>query len=143
MPAYPREGNSGTRGQGLLALFYLVGAVTILGEIQAKKISITVTRMVTIQSTRSYFSGVRRRIVSKKNSKTRSNHFLLGLQMITDKRSLLALQRGERLSNAELLLLARKGLIQIDDVTNMDSPPGEREHKFTSFTERGRRLLET
>jgi hypothetical protein len=65
------------------------------------------------------------------------------MQTTTDKKSLLALQRGDRLSNAELALLARKGLIQVDDVTNMDSPPGAREYKFTFFTERGRRLLET
>jgi hypothetical protein len=65
------------------------------------------------------------------------------MQTATDRKSLLALQRGERLSNAELLLLARKGLIQIGDVRNMDLPPGPREYIFTGFTDRGRRLLET
>lgn len=60
-----------------------------------------------------------------------------------DKQLLQRLQRGERLHSAVLRDLAfRKGLITVSDVTNMDSPPGEKEYLFINITERGRRLLE-
>ena len=62
---------------------------------------------------------------------------------MTDKEALQALQKGQRLSNTALALLSRKGLIKVSDVTNMDSPPGERELLFISITERGRRMLES
>jgi hypothetical protein len=60
----------------------------------------------------------------------------------TDKKSLLALQRGERLSSAELMLLTRKGLIQVDDARNMDSLRGIHEFTFIAFTARGKKVLE-
>ena len=66
----------------------------------------------------------------------------LGVKIATEKEALQALQKGQRLSNAALAHLSHKGLIEVDDVTNMDSPPGEREYIFTFFTERGRQVLE-
>jgi hypothetical protein len=60
----------------------------------------------------------------------------------TDRKSLLALQKGDRLSKAELALLCRKGLIDVDEVKNNDLPAGQREYIFTSFTKRGKRMLE-
>ena len=61
-----------------------------------------------------------------------------------EKRLLQRLQRGERLHSVVLRDLAfRKDLITVDDVTNNDSPPGEKEYLFINITERGRRLLES
>ena len=66
----------------------------------------------------------------------------LGIKLSTEKDALQALTNGQRLSNAVLAHLSRKGLIEVDDITNLDSPPGERELLFISITERGRRILE-
>jgi hypothetical protein len=60
-----------------------------------------------------------------------------------NKQLLQRLQRGERLNSSVLSDLAfSKGLITVDDVTNMDSPRGEKEYIFINITERGRKLLE-
>ena len=66
----------------------------------------------------------------------------LGAKITTEKQALEALQRGEKLSNKILTHLASKSLIEVQDITNLDSPAGERELLFTFFTERGRALLE-
>jgi hypothetical protein len=66
----------------------------------------------------------------------------LGVKIATEKQALEALIAGQRLSNALLAHLSERGLIGVSDVTNMDSPPGERELLFTSITERGKSILE-
>jgi hypothetical protein len=66
----------------------------------------------------------------------------LGIKIATEKQALEALTRGQRLSNAVLAHLSSKGLIEVTDVTNMDSPPGERELLFTFITQRGKKVLE-
>ncbi len=67
----------------------------------------------------------------------------LGGKIITEKQALEALQRGERLSNQFLAHLSRKGLIEVSDVTNLSTPPGQRELLFTFITESGRKVLES
>jgi hypothetical protein len=57
------------------------------------------------------------------------------------KELLQALVRGEKLSNVLLKSLALQGLITVRDVTNNDTPPGERELLFIALTEKGRREL--
>ena len=41
-------------------------------------------------------------------------------EIATDKEALQALQKGQRLSNAALALLSRKGLIEVTDVTVLE-----------------------
>jgi hypothetical protein len=60
---------------------------------------------------------------------------------MTDKEMLQKLQHGERLHSRILKNLWRKGLIEVHDITNMDSPLGETELLFTFFTEAGRKVL--
>jgi hypothetical protein len=63
--------------------------------------------------------------------------------MPTDKELLQVLADGKPLSNTALAILSRKGLIKVDDVTNSDTQPGQRDLMFTGIiTERGRRVLE-
>jgi hypothetical protein len=62
---------------------------------------------------------------------------------MTDKEALQALQRNERLGSHILENLWRKDLIQVRDVTTLDTPPGQRELMFTFFTEKGKKLLES
>jgi hypothetical protein len=61
---------------------------------------------------------------------------------MTDKEALKALQRRETPSNAVLESLSRRGLIKVSDVTNNNTPQGQREWLFINFTERGRKVLE-
>jgi hypothetical protein len=63
-------------------------------------------------------------------------------KIITEKEALQFLARGESVSNTLLAKLSRNGLIEVDDVTNMESPPGDRELLFICITARGRRVLE-
>jgi hypothetical protein len=60
----------------------------------------------------------------------------------TDKEVLQALQRGEKLGNDLLEVLWQRGLINVRDVTNMQTPKGQRELLFISFTDGGRKLIE-
>jgi hypothetical protein len=63
---------------------------------------------------------------------------------MSDKQLLQRLQHKERLSSSVLAELAfRKDLITVDDVTNNDSPYGQKEYLFISFTPKGQRLLES
>jgi hypothetical protein len=66
----------------------------------------------------------------------------LAAKIATEKEALQALACRQPLSNAMLAHLSRKGLIEVADVTNLDSPPGERELLCTFITERGRQVLE-
>ena len=61
---------------------------------------------------------------------------------MSDKQALEALQRGEQLNNQMLAHLRRQGLIEVQDVSNLDTATGERDLLFTFFTEAGRKLLE-
>jgi hypothetical protein len=62
---------------------------------------------------------------------------------MNDKQLLQRLQQKETLSSSLLAYLAfEKGLITVDDATNMDSPYGQKEYLFISFTPEGQRLLE-
>ena len=53
-----------------------------------------------------------------------------------------ALERGEKLNNDELSVLAKMKLIEVSDVTNHDTPPGQRDLLFLFFTEKGKAILE-
>ena len=66
----------------------------------------------------------------------------LGVKIASEKDALRALAQGHRLSNPVLAHLSAKGLIEVDDITTLDTPPGERALFFTLITERGRRVLE-
>lgn len=57
--------------------------------------------------------------------------------------ALQSLQRGETVGQRILAYLAAEQFIVVADVTNMDSPPGQREYLFISFTEKGQRLLDS
>jgi len=61
---------------------------------------------------------------------------------MTDKEKLQALQRGKKLGSHILENLRQKGLIRVQDVSNMQTPKGQRDLLFISFTEEGRKLLE-
>lgn len=63
------------------------------------------------------------------------------IRAMNDKQLLERLDRGERLSSANLVDLRAKGLIKIRDVTSHSSPPGEKEYLFISFTSEGERVL--
>jgi len=55
----------------------------------------------------------------------------LGVKIATEKDALQALQKGQRLSNAVLGLLSRKGLIEVQDVNQYGHParrPGPTVH---------------
>ena len=52
-----------------------------------------------------------------------------------------ALARGQRLSNAILSLLSNKGLIEVEDVSTLDTAPGQRDLLFHRITERGKIVL--
>ncbi len=47
-----------------------------------------------------------------------------------------------QLNNQMLAHLRRQGLIEAQDVSNLDTATGERDLLFTFFTEAGRKLLE-
>jgi hypothetical protein len=50
------------------------------------------------------------------------------------------LDRGGKLSSAILVDLRNRGLIKVRDVTSHDSPRGEKEYLFISFTDEGERV---
>jgi len=52
------------------------------------------------------------------------------------------LNRGEKLDSQILERLTNEGYIKTSETTNFDTPLGQREFLFISFTERGRRLLQ-
>jgi len=62
---------------------------------------------------------------------------------MTDKEALQAFKQGKGLDQPTTRRLLRAGLIEARDVTNMDSPQGEREYLATFITEKGKRLLES
>ena len=62
--------------------------------------------------------------------------------MAADKEALQPLRWGRRFGNATLALLSRSGLVNVDDVTTLGSPPDERGYLFICFAERGRIVLE-
>jgi hypothetical protein len=57
--------------------------------------------------------------------------------------ALKAIRREERLDQSTIIKLAAAAYITIADVTNNDTPPGQREYLVISITEKGRRLLES
>ena len=63
---------------------------------------------------------------------------------MSDKQLLQRLQQKETLSSSVLADLAfHKGLITVDDATSHDSPHGQKEYVFISFTPKEQRLLES
>jgi len=62
---------------------------------------------------------------------------------VTDKEALQTFQQGKRLDQPTIRRLLIAGLIDARDVTNNDSPQGEREYLATFITEKGKRLLES
>ena len=56
--------------------------------------------------------------------------------------ALKALIRGEEVSQRVLVYLAAEQFIVVDDVTNMDTPRGQKEYLFISFAEKGQRLFD-
>jgi hypothetical protein len=50
--------------------------------------------------------------------------------------------RGARLDSSILERLDGQGYIKISDVTNFQTPPGQREYLFIDFTEKGRKVLQ-
>jgi hypothetical protein len=57
--------------------------------------------------------------------------------------ALKTIQRGERPDQSTIERLADLDYISVRDVTNHDTPPGQREYLVISITEKGRRLLES
>jgi hypothetical protein len=56
--------------------------------------------------------------------------------------ALRALQRGEQVGQRILRYLAAEQFIVVDDVTNMDTPRGQKEYLFITVTDKGQRLLD-
>jgi hypothetical protein len=56
--------------------------------------------------------------------------------------ALKAFQRGERPDQATTKQLAAEGYVNVAEVTNNDTPVGQREFLITSITEKGKRVLE-
>jgi hypothetical protein len=57
--------------------------------------------------------------------------------------ALAAFERGERPDQSTTQRLAAEGYIEAAEVTNHQTPTGQREFLFISVTEKGRRLLES
>ena len=53
------------------------------------------------------------------------------------------LNRHERLDSPTLERLSREGYIRVRDVTNHQTPVGQREYLFIDFTEKARKLLDS
>lgn len=62
---------------------------------------------------------------------------------MTDKEALQTFKQRKQLDQPTTRRLLRAGLIEATDVTNMDSPQGEREYLPTFITAKGERLLES
>lgn len=59
------------------------------------------------------------------------------------KRALERLDRDEKLDSPTLERLAQHGYINVSDVTNKHTPPGQKELLFISITEKGKKLLDS
>jgi hypothetical protein len=57
------------------------------------------------------------------------------------KQLLKRLNQGEKLDSPTLERLNREGYIKAQDVSNLDTPIGERDFLFIHITEKGRQLL--
>jgi hypothetical protein len=57
------------------------------------------------------------------------------------KQLLVQLDRATKLDSSVLKALADKGYVKVSDVTNHQTPPGQKEYLFIDFTEEGRRVL--
>jgi hypothetical protein len=63
--------------------------------------------------------------------------------METTKQLLERLKRNEKLDSSIMESLHRTGFILARDVTNHQTPIGQREFLFIRFTEKGRKVLES
>jgi hypothetical protein len=57
------------------------------------------------------------------------------------KQLLKRLNQGEKLDSPTLERLNREGYIKAQDISNLDTPIGERDFLFIHITEKGRQLL--
>jgi hypothetical protein len=53
------------------------------------------------------------------------------------------LNRGEKLDSPTLERLDREGYIKAENVSNMDTPVGQKDFLFIHITEKGRQVLES
>jgi hypothetical protein len=61
---------------------------------------------------------------------------------VTDKEALQAFARNEELNQPTIQKLWKRGYIEVDDVTTLDTPGGEKVLKPIAITMRGQMLLE-
>lgn len=62
---------------------------------------------------------------------------------MTTLEALRAFDRGERVDQSTIQKLAAERYIDVSDVTNHQTPPGQREYLFICITKKGRRLLDS
>lgn len=62
---------------------------------------------------------------------------------MTDKEALLALKHGREVDQKTLIRFAQQGLVNVQDVTDHDTPPSLKGYIFLHFTMKGRDLLES